>query len=293
MKNWKATADYQKIAEANRQYYARTAELYENTESCVHDKAIQADLAADLDQILAMFSDVSRPISALDACGGSGNVSLKLLKRGVEITLVDISPELQAIFRLKSQAAGYPSRIVCSEIGKFLAEETRTYDLIIFSSALHHLENIDAVLKLAFDRLAPGGLLFTIFDPTLQKQQHRLSRLAFGLEYYAFKIFIQTADLPKAVGRRLRRMLSGASVDHKLSSVLNDDTIGMLAEFHVGTGIDDVALVERMKQAGYEVVWHHRYAEARFKLTRRVVGWTGDSTTFKLLLRKPAASSSV
>ncbi|HEX7569384.1 MAG TPA: methyltransferase domain-containing protein, partial [Verrucomicrobiae bacterium] len=175
------------------------------------------------------------------------------------------------------------------EIGKFLAEEGDAFNLITFSSCLHHLENIDAVLTLAFDRLAPGGLLYSIYDPTLQQQQRTLTRLASRMEYYTFKMFFQTSDFPKAIGRRVRRMLSHATPDKKSSATVNNDTLGMLAEYHIGIGIDDLALVARMQKVGYEVVWHDRYAEARFPLTRRIIKWMGDSTTFKLLLRKPAA----
>jgi hypothetical protein len=36
-------------------------------------------------------------------------------------------------------------------------------------------------------------------------------------------------------------------------------------------------------------VWHDRYAEARFQITRRIIQWTGNVTSFKLLMRKPVA----
>jgi len=283
------TAGYQKIAEANRQFYAQTAGLYEATENCIHDQSLQTGLEADLDRILALLGTAPQSIRALDACGGSGNISLKLLQRGVAVTQTDISPELQQIFRQKCQASGFHPQIICSEIGNYLANESQTFHLITFSSALHHLENIEAVLTLAHDRLAPGGLLYTVFDPTLQKSFSRLTRVTLRVEYYLFKFFCQTADFPKAIRRRIRRMLTRVSPNNKLSTTLNNDTIGMLAEYHVGTGIDDLALVTRLQQTGYEVVWHHRYAEARFKLTRRILAWTGDVTTFKLLLRKPAS----
>ncbi len=288
--DWNTTPGYEKIAEANRQFYSRIADLYETSEVCIHDRTLQAGLEADLDKILPMLGHPTNSIVALDACGGSGNVSLKLLKRGINTTLADISPEMQSNFRQKCQKANYTPQIVCSEIGNFLAQCNDTFNLIIFSSALHHLENIDAVLTLAFERLKPGGLLFSLYDPTLQKQQHMVTRLTLRLEYYAFKAFFQTADFPKAIGRRVRRILSRSSPDSKLSSALNANTIGMLAEYHIGTGIDDLALVAHMRQVGYEVVWHDRYAEARFQLTRRFIRWVGDSTSFKLLLRKPTST---
>ena len=148
------------------------------------------------------------------------------------------------------------------------------------------------MLTLAFERLAPGGMLYSIYDPTPQSQQRTPTRLALRLEYLTFKMFFQTADFPKAIGRRIRRMLAHTTPDKKLASAINDDTIGMLAEYHVGSGIDDLALVARLKQVGYEIVWHERYAETRFKLTRQIVRWIGDHTTFKLLLRKPVKLTS-
>jgi ubiquinone/menaquinone biosynthesis C-methylase UbiE len=286
MTDWKPSADYQKIAEANREYYALTAAQYESSETCVTDSVVQAALEHDIDEIVAQLGGAAAQLRALDACGGAGNISIKLLKRGMQVTLADISPDLQAIFRRKCAEQGFQARTFLGEIGAFLAQPGDKFDLITFSSALHHLADIDGVLNLAFSRLAPGGLVFTVFDPTRRDNHRVLTRLAMRLEYFGFKAFCQTADVPKAALRRLRRILSHSSADNKSAVELNASTAGLLAEYHVEKGIDDRALVTRMKQVGYEVVWHERYAGTRFKLTQRLIERMGDATAFKLLLRK-------
>ncbi len=286
MTTWNPSDNYRKIAEANRTFYSQTAKQYDATENCVLDPRIQSSLEADLDRVLALVGKPASRIRALDACGGSGNISLKLLRRGAKAKLADISPDLQDIFRAKCKERGFTSETVCSEIASFLAQSDEKFDLIVFSSALHHLENINEVLTLAFERLSPGGVLFTTFDPTRRDQISTVSKALCRLEYYWFKVLCQTGDLPSAVGRRMRRILSGASVDNKSNVTINSDTAGMLAEYHVEKGIDDLALVEKLKQIGFEIVAHERRADTRFALVGRMIARLGDVTSFKLFLRK-------
>jgi 2-polyprenyl-3-methyl-5-hydroxy-6-metoxy-1,4-benzoquinol methylase len=291
MNQWKPSDTYRKIAEANRCLYTQLAPLYDETEGTVVDPFEQALLEAELDQALKLIVKPSSEIRALDACGGSGTVSLKLLRRGVSVTLADISPDLIKIFQEKSQSLGFKSETVCTEIADFLGTPGRTFDLIIFSSALHHLENIEGVLTLAFQRLAPGGILLTLFDPTERSRLRTMTRVVQRVDYYAFKIFHQGADLPRAIGRRLRRIFSGASADKKASVALDASTVGMLAEYHIEKGINDLELAARLHVVGYEIAQHSRYAGGRTDWVRRAIKTLGDATAFKLILRKPSAAS--
>jgi len=291
MSDWNPSPEYQRIVEANRQFYAQISPLYDASETCVTDRRIQKQLEADLDRIIGILGRQDTAIRALDACGGSGNISLKLLNRKVAVTLVDISPELLEIFRHKCATMTVSPQVVCAEIGAFLSDTSQTFDMIVFSSALHHIENIERVLTLAFHRLEPRGLLYTVFDPTSRCQLRPTTRALQRIEYLIFKLFFQTRDLPAAASRRLSRLFSGVSARRKSDAALSHATAGMLAEFHVEKGIDDLALEAKLRAVGFEVVWHERYADSRFDLTRRMIKRAGDSTSFKLLLRKPGSTS--
>jgi len=283
MSNWRPSAQYRKIAEANRQYYAHMAHLYDRTETCVTSAEMQQRLAGDLDRALAVIGKPPLTIRALDARGGSGNVSLKLLRRGVSTVTCDISIELLRIFQGYCDDEGLAPRIVCCEIGDFLRAHPSRFDLIVFSSALHHLVDVCGVLDLAYDSLTPGGVIFTSFDPAAYRNE--FERLIVYLDFVAFKIHRQPVDLFAAVARRAQRIITGAT--SKERAAVNQATMSILAEYHVDKGIDDIALVRHMSERGAEVVVHEREAGGRYAPTRALLQSIGAVTTFKLLLRKP------
>ena len=287
---WSPSPQYEKVAEANRQFYAKNAPFYEETETCVNDLRAQNHLDRALDQVLGHLDRPAAEVRALDACGGTGNVALKLIDRGLSVTLTDISREQLDIFEQKIAARRDRAHVVCGEIAKSLTEYAGAFDLIVFSSALHHLENYAAVLKLCFEALRPGGLVFTIHDPTAAENRGLPARIILGLDYIAFKCLDNAADLPAALGRRLKRMMSVAEQRRCDQMQINDATMGVLAEYYARRGIDDLKLVEELCAAGFEVVWHKRRAGGRYALTRKLVERIGEKTEFELLLRKPATA---
>lgn len=290
MKTWTPSEQYRKVAEANREYYAITAQMYDTSETCVTNRYVQEQLEVDLDRIVALIGRPIQEIHVLDACGGTGNVALKLLRRGLRVSISDISAEQLEIFRKKCERENFSPQIIRGEIGELLRQDQVHYTLIIFSSALHHLENISEILRLAFDRLEPGGLLFTVFDPTATEKHKKISRAVLRAEYVVFKIVGQTRDLPFALARYLRRRISACNrqgSNDKQALELSENTFGVLAEYHVENGIDDIALVEELGRMGYQVVWHIRYPDGRYLLTRQLIGLLKDATQFKLLLRRP------
>jgi 2-polyprenyl-3-methyl-5-hydroxy-6-metoxy-1,4-benzoquinol methylase len=287
MPQWEPSPQYGKIVEANRRFYARYADSYESTETCVVDPRAQRGLEHDLDRIWELLRADGGPVTVLDACGGSGTVAVKLLERGAEVTVCDISPELLDILECKCAQRSFAPRIVCAEIAEFLATDPVSYDLITFSSALHHLEDIEAVLSLARNRLRPGGLLFTVFDPT--RRTTAAVRSLVSLDFLAFKLHRHARDVVPALWRRLRRRRArlAGRVGAARELELSDATVGVLAEYHVGMGIDDLALADRLVRGGFEMVWHERYAGARYLVTRFLLDRLTAVTAFKLLLLRP------
>jgi ubiquinone/menaquinone biosynthesis C-methylase UbiE len=284
---WKPSEHYDKVVEANRLYYKKTASLYDATETCVRDGKSQKMLQATIDELIGLLDKDPAKLTALDACGGSGNVALKLLERGIQVTLCDVSEDLLMIFLGKLQSDHPIPHAVCSEIASFLADTSTTYDIIIFSSALHHLENIESVLLLAYERLKPGGVLLTVFDPTSRHTIKLATEILLRIDYIMFKVCSQPSDLSDAVMRRIRRTLLNSSRDkHTLD--IRSENLGVLAEYHVDYGIDDLALVQFLKSFNIPVVKHERYAGGRYAIIRWLIRLFRDVTTFKLIVQKPA-----
>ena len=202
-KKWKPSNRYLTVVEANRLFYAQTAYQYDSTECCVTDKWFQTILDNDIDRIVNFIDKAQTKIRVLDACGGSGNVALKLLRRNVHVTLVDVSPDLLRIYEKRCSDHDYTSAIVNSEIGEYLNNSKANFDLIVFSSALHHLEDIDGILSLAFHRLREGGFLFSIFDPTVRADQSSFAKAIMWMDYVVFKAI----NRPKEFRSSARRCL--------------------------------------------------------------------------------------
>jgi hypothetical protein len=140
-------------------------------------------------------------------------------------------------------------------------------------------------------KLLKRGLNLTLTDISEVQlnifESKAMARLALRMDYLMFKCLDQFSDLPSAIGRRLKRILSGVSAQSRQEMALNEATMGVLAEYHATRGIDDLELVSELRQIGFHVVWPKRRAGSRYRLPRKLVEWTGEKTEFELLLRKP------
>jgi len=264
MKYWKPCAEYSKVVDANRCFYAKIAATYDQEETCVNDEIYQRILTNDLERITDLLKESTDELKVLDACGGSGNVALKLLRRGISVTVVDVSEDLINILRKKCSEFGYSPRIVCREIGAFFQEEIEEYDLIVFSSALHHLQDVKSVLRMAYSRLKRGGFVFTIFDPTAQNEHSWLGRKVARMDYLLFKIQKKPKDILPAFRRKFLKARRRGAEDHledrECGNSLDED-LGALAEYHAVSGINDIELVEYLRGVGYEVLWHENVVD--------------------------------
>ena len=282
MKYWKPSAEYSMIVDANRCFYAKNAETYDQEETCVNDETCQRILTNDLERIADLLKVSTGELKVLDACGGSGNIALKLLRRGISVTVVDVSEALLNILRKKCSEFGCSPRIVCKEIGAFLQEEIDEYDLIVFSSALHHLQDVKSVLRMAYSVLKWGGFVFTIFDPTSKNEHGWLGRKVARMDYLLFKIRKQPKDIFPAFRRKLLKARRRGAEDHLKDRACGnslDEDLGALAEYHAVSGINDIELVEYLRDVGYEVMWHERYASSRHRAFCRILSALGDKTT--------------
>lgn len=259
-------------SEANRLFYASEAATYEATEDCLCSGRQQSRLRTALREAIDRLDESP---SVLDACGGTGNVGMALRRHGITPVVVDVSPEMLQIWENKARGLGLSPEIHLAPIDEFLLTDARRWNLITFSSALHHLEDYTAVLKAAADRLAPGGLILTIFDPVRATPSSRRLRRIDWIVWLILTNPPQFVRLMTAVIRRKVRP-SQAGVH-----------IGRMAERYAYEGIDDADLVRAVQAHGLEVLVHERYYDARLAVVRFALERLHSPLNFRLLLRRP------
>jgi SAM-dependent methyltransferase len=259
-------------AEANRRFYAEYAELSDSTEACANCGFARRRLESALEHALVQLPPDAR---VLDAGGGSGNASLILVERGFDPLLVDVSPEMVAIWEQKARALGYWPRSEISTLEEFFGADQRRWDLIVFSSVLHHLYEPEALLRQAAASLEPGGFIVTIFDPL------KLSRVGLVLRRLDYLCWL----LLKSPGHLARRIWARARGGDEGGDGLNT---GELAEYHAVTGLDDQVLVRALNDSGMEIVAHECLSDARFGVIRTLARLARIPTAFSLVARSTA-----
>lgn len=261
-------------AEANRLFYAEHADLYDETEFCATEEGPRSILRGLLERSLALTPSPEPEV--LDAGGGTGNASMLLHEMGIETTLVDTSPEMIARYERKARAAGHTPRTEIGDLEALFGSDQRRWDLIVFSSVLHHLDDPAAMLASASTRLKPGGVIATMFDPLAVARPGRVLR---KLDYACWIAIHSPATLARAIGRRLRK--AGPGHEH-------EPNIGALAERHAMSGLDDEALCERLERAGIQTREHERFYDARYRWIAAASRRLGQATHFSLVFQKPA-----
>jgi len=125
----------------------------------------ETDFLTHLAQSYPQFADGH----ALSLCCGDGAFERHLVAQGVfgSITGIDFSPARIAL--AQQQRAGYESRLDF-EVGDVNAGQfgQQRYDVVFAKAALHHVENLEALVRGIQAALRPGGCLVTIdfFGPT-------------------------------------------------------------------------------------------------------------------------------
>ena len=256
-------------AEANRRFYETHAAIYDETEFCAEELA-RAKLEETLEEALALLPPDP---AVLDAGGGTGNASMLLRRAGTGSTLIDASPEMIARWRAKAEAAGFEHDSELADLESFFEHDARTWDLIVFSSVLHHLDDPARVLVEATRTLRPGGVIVTVFDPL---RVDRLGLFLRRLDYACWIAMHSPSTLLRALWRRLTGRLRGGSPE---------PNFGELAERHAMSGLDDADILRRMESAGARPVKHERIADARYEWITAASRRLDQATHFSFIFR--------
>jgi ubiquinone/menaquinone biosynthesis C-methylase UbiE len=267
---------------ANAEFYRQVASEYDRYESCTFDQDLQRMLETDLDRIAKDRVSLGRTVNCLDCGGGTGNLTLKMLRRGWTVTVVDISPEMLTILEKKLASNGFRATLVNEAIETFLDSTNESYDLIAFSSVLHHLYSYLSIISKAAQKISPEGYFYSNFDPVVSRFP-RLVGFADSLDVMVTKLLCNRSDFLPGVSRRIRKLL------------LKEDPLhgrvvagaGDLAEYHAHTGLSDLRVVGVLRNNGLEIVEHSRYAMGRTAFVRALSRQFRMHEGFKIIAQRP------
>jgi 2-polyprenyl-3-methyl-5-hydroxy-6-metoxy-1,4-benzoquinol methylase len=270
------------VIAANVEFYRQVAFEYDRYESCTFDHDLQRMLETDLDRIAKHCVSLGRAPSCLDCGGGTGNLTLKMLSRGWTVTVVDISPEMLTILEKKLASKGFRATLVNEAIETFLDSTNQSYDLIAFSSVLHHLYSYLPIIDKAVQKISPGGYFYSTFDPVVPRFPW-LMGFANSLDVMVTKLLYNRSDFLPGVSRRIRKLISREDplYGRRVAGA------GDLAEYHALTGISDFRVLGVLRDNGLEIVEHSRYAMGRTALVRALSRHFHMLESFKILAQRP------
>jgi ubiquinone/menaquinone biosynthesis C-methylase UbiE len=118
-----------------------------------------------VDYVLLLFSMVEHdPVKLLDCACGTGNVSFELAKVGIDVTGVDIAPDMIAVAQQKAAGSEQAIRFEVADLTSFDLGETFDSATCLYDSLNYILEPQD--LRASFARIAAhldrGGIF--VFD---------------------------------------------------------------------------------------------------------------------------------
>jgi 2-polyprenyl-3-methyl-5-hydroxy-6-metoxy-1,4-benzoquinol methylase len=273
------------VIRANKEFYRQIADKYGGYESCASDAFFQGWIEEDLKIVERKLPKRGTAVRCLDCGGGTGNVTLKMLSRSWRVTVVDVSADMLEILERKVYSSGACATFLNESVESFFSRSNETFDVISFSSVLHHLYSpLDAV-KTAAQQVSPQGFFYSVFDP-VPPSSHFAAGCLLSLDTFLAKLLHDRGDIFPGVARRMRKLIAARETAHDRAVV----SAGDLAEYHALEGIDDTAIESLLIQAGFQVD-RKRYPVGRTGLMRQVNHYLQLVLNFKILAQRVSEPS--
>jgi len=103
--------------------------------------------------------DLSPGLSALDVGGGTGRLSILLADQVGSVVVTDPSAGMVEVARKRIEAAGLSDRLRAVQADLTVDRLDGTYDVVWSSMALHHVQDLDGLLRSLAGLLVVGGRL--------------------------------------------------------------------------------------------------------------------------------------
>ncbi|MGE5405329.1 MAG: class I SAM-dependent methyltransferase [Candidatus Saccharibacteria bacterium] len=185
-------------------------------------------------------------LNAIDVCGGAGRAAFTLHRAGgCNVTLLDTSEKMLEIAQRTIDKHKIENvTLVQEDALAYLRDGKEQFDIIAFSSAIHHFKDPFNLVQLAYDRLSPDGVMVIVGEPNTLISSKKYKRVV------GFYAVLTSPDYRKQFIQSIPERFKGKYVAPDYREV---------AEYHAHIGIDDTALRKQMDNAGMSVLLHIRY----------------------------------
>lgn len=251
-----------KIQRENKRIHDIEARFYDKVHPEIWNFYEQKNLNNDINLICDDIK--SENPSVLDVGCGTGNLTSKFLNKGFQVIALDISEEMLNELRRRIKSDNR-CQLVNSDIDSFLDNSNSHFDVIAFSSVLHHLPDYNYTLRKTFNLLDDNGYIYITHEPTLRKNKR---------------------DIIGTVLYFIDRLASPLWLYHRLTTPKMDYSV---SDYHVKQGIDQMAMKELLMQHGFRIIHFNLYNARKNGVVSLVdsnLTRPEDRTSFRLIAKK-------
>ena len=233
--------------------------IYRQIHTEIYNFYEQRRIQKEVDFILRLFSN-KKDLTCLDVGCGTGNLTLKFLERGFTVTGVDISRDMLNILKsyiidLKFNAKKVT--LITSDADNFIENSVRDnkkYDVVSFSSILHHLPDYLNTIKNACNLVHLGGCIYITHEPPLTA----------GVERSILCRILAFAD-----GMAYGLILRMKNVKHP------DISCYRYADYHVWQekGVDQQKILHILRENGFRIIHFKKYTLLPKNVVAGLLGW--------------------
>ncbi len=98
----------------------------------------------------------------LDMAGGTGDVAFRMARRGAQVTVADINPDMLAVGRERAETRGIEGLVWAEENAEALSFASATFDAYTIAFGIRNVTDMRAALREAHRVLRRGGRLFVL-----------------------------------------------------------------------------------------------------------------------------------
>jgi len=263
-----------KIKEENRKLHNFSAGSYDNYPPYIlkqQNRMYRKDLNG-----IKFYLGKRKNIRVLDCGCGTGILANKLCKQGFEVHCLDISKEM---IKITLNKLGGKCKYFLSDIDCYLETlHEYKYDVICFTSVLHHIGDYYKTLDLAISKLKKGGIIYIADEP---QAGERTSTIIIQLIQFLGNMYINMRRAYKNPKHAIN------FIKNKFKKDENNIDVG-LAEYHATLGgIKEDELIGYFFKKNFMVLFSKHYLMNALKFMDRFnFLYKGQPKTFRMVVKK-------